>query len=61
MLQNCYKKKLKSKNVSGSYQRNTTSSAKRHRQIPFFQIPTQDKSSLVIVFFTEIEDHKYVF
>ena len=59
MLQNCYKKKLKRKEVSGSYQRNRTSSAKCHRLIPFFQIPSQKKSS--DAFFTKIEDHKYVF
>ena len=55
-VQNCYKKRLKHKAFSGSYQRNRIPSAKRLTQT---QIPTQSKPT-DIVFFTKIEDHNYV-
>ena len=44
-LQICYKKRLKTKKFSWSYQRNTIPSTKPFRQTPFFQILTQSKSS----------------
>ena len=50
MLQNCYKKKLKGKKISRSYQRNRTPSAKRLTQTLFFK--SWLRASLVIVFFT---------
>ena len=50
MLQNCYKKKLKGKKISRSYQRNRTPSANRLTQTLFFK--SRLRASLVIVFFT---------